>query len=82
MDAKPTRVKLTNPQKILYPHLKLTKFQIVDYYLKVAPLMLDFLTDRPLTMYRFPDGIDSKGFYAKDAPKGKPSELRLLDGPP
>ncbi|UCH32125.1 MAG: non-homologous end-joining DNA ligase [Candidatus Bathyarchaeota archaeon] len=70
--AKPTKVKFTNPHKILYPYLKLTKLQVIDYYLKVAPLILNFLFDRPLTMYRFPNGIGSNGFYAKDAPKGKP----------
>jgi DNA ligase D-like protein (predicted polymerase)/DNA ligase D-like protein (predicted 3'-phosphoesterase) len=70
--ADPTRVKFSNPEKILYPTLSVTKKQVIDYYVKIAPMMLDFLQDRAITMYRFPDGIDREGFYEKDAPKGKP----------
>jgi DNA ligase D-like protein (predicted polymerase)/DNA ligase D-like protein (predicted 3'-phosphoesterase) len=66
------QVKFTNLQKILYPNLGLTKHQIIDYYVKVAPKMLVFLEDRPITLRRFPDGINKGGFWEKDAPKGKP----------
>jgi DNA ligase D-like protein (predicted polymerase)/DNA ligase D-like protein (predicted 3'-phosphoesterase) len=58
--------------KVLFPSLGVTKKQVIEYYAKMAPLMLDFLKDRALTMYRFPDGVDKEGFYEKDAPKGKP----------
>jgi len=67
-----TRVKFTNLDKVLYPSLGVTKHQVIQYYVKMAPLMLDFLADRAITMYRFPDGINKEGFYEKDAPKGKP----------
>jgi bifunctional non-homologous end joining protein LigD len=72
MSADTSKVKFTNLGKVLYPSLGVTKKQVIDYYSKMAALMLDFLQDRALTMYRFPDGVDKEGFYEKDAPKGKP----------
>jgi DNA ligase D-like protein (predicted polymerase)/DNA ligase D-like protein (predicted 3'-phosphoesterase) len=66
------KVKFTNLQKILYPNLGITKYQIIDYYIKTAPKMLNFLQDRAITLNRFPDGINKEGFWEKDAPKGKP----------
>ena len=67
-----SRVKFTNLQKILYPSLGAVKYQIIEYYLNVASRMLRFLAGRPISMYRFPDGVGTAGFYEKDAPKGKP----------
>ncbi|UCD97135.1 MAG: non-homologous end-joining DNA ligase [Candidatus Bathyarchaeota archaeon] len=67
-----SRVKFTNLQKILYPGLRVAKYQVVEYYLNVASRMLRFLAGRPVSMYRFPDGVGEAGFYEKDAPKGKP----------
>jgi DNA ligase D-like protein (predicted polymerase)/DNA ligase D-like protein (predicted 3'-phosphoesterase) len=72
MSPDPTRVKFSNLEKVLYPSLGITKYQVIEYYLKMAPWMLDFLLDRAITMYRFPDGINKEGFYEKDAPKGTP----------
>jgi len=67
-----TRVSLTRLDKVLYPAAHITKQDIITYYLRVAPFLLPFLRDRPLTLHRFPDGIESKGFYEKDAPRGTP----------
>jgi DNA ligase D-like protein (predicted polymerase)/DNA ligase D-like protein (predicted 3'-phosphoesterase) len=72
MSPDPTKVKFSNLEKVLYPGLGITKYQVIEYYLKKAPAMLDFLTDRAITMNRFPDGINKEGFYEKDAPKGTP----------
>jgi bifunctional non-homologous end joining protein LigD len=72
-----TRVKFTNLDKILYPNLALKKSQVIEYYIKVAPLMLDYLKDRPLVTTRFPNGITKDGFYEKDAPKGTPQWVDL-----
>ncbi len=66
------KVKYTNLQKILHPRLGITKYRIIDYYIKIAPRMLYFLQDRAITLNRFPDGIDKEGFWEKDAPQGKP----------
>jgi len=73
-----TKVKFSNLNKILYPHLELTKGKVIKYYLKVAPLMLKFLKNRPLVTTRFPDGVDKKGFYEKNAPMGTPSWVKTF----
>lgn len=70
---KLTKVKFTNLDKILYPAYGIKKAQVIEYYIKIAPKMLEFLADRPLVTTRFPDGINEEGFYEKDAPKGTPA---------
>jgi len=72
MSENLTRVKFTNLTKILYPEEKITKAKIVEYYIRIAPRILDFLSDRPLSLTRFPDGVDKQGFYEKDTPRGTP----------
>jgi bifunctional non-homologous end joining protein LigD len=71
-----TKAHLTNLDKVIYPQLGLTKAQVIEYYVRVAPRMLSFLADRALVMTRYPDGIDGEGFYEKDAPKGTPDWVR------
>jgi bifunctional non-homologous end joining protein LigD len=68
-----TKVRLTRLDKELYPAAGITKQDVLTYYIRVAPFLLPFLHDRPLTMHRFPDGVDGEGFYEKDAPAGTPS---------
>lgn len=69
---KLTKVRFTNLDKILYPEPGIKKAQVIEYYIRVAPNMLKFLSDRPLVTTRYPDGIQQQGFYGKDAPKGTP----------
>ncbi len=68
-----TKVEFTNLSKILYPKRGVTKSQIIEYYVKIAPKMLGFMKNRAVVTTRFPDGVDSEGFYEKDAPLGIPS---------
>ena len=68
-----TRVEFSNLEKILYPEPRITKGQVIEYYVRIAPKLLGLLKDRPLVMTRFPDGVDREGFYEKDAPLGTPS---------
>ncbi len=68
-----TKVQLTNLGKVLYPEIGITKAQVIEYYVKMAPRMLGFLAARPIVLTRFPDGIDNKGFYEKNMPLGTPS---------
>jgi bifunctional non-homologous end joining protein LigD len=70
---KLTKVKFSNLDKVLFPKSGIRKAQIIEYYIKIAPKMLEFLADRPVVTTRYPDGIDQEGFYEKDAPKGTPS---------
>lgn len=67
-----TRVKFSNLDKVLYPDLNISKSDIIEYYIKIAPKMLPFLRDRALVRTRYPDGVKETGFYEKDTPKGTP----------
>jgi bifunctional non-homologous end joining protein LigD len=60
-------VEISHPDKVLFPDDGLTKWDLAEYYRKVAPRILPFLKDRPLSLQRFPDGI-GWGFYEKKAP--------------
>ncbi len=76
MSKSLTKVDFTNLDKIIFPKLKITKAQVIEYYIKIAPRMLRFLFNRPLVLTRYPNGIDEKSFYEKDAPEGTPSWIK------
>jgi bifunctional non-homologous end joining protein LigD len=61
-------VKITRPDKILFPEDGITKRDLVDYYRRIAPWILPHLRDRPLALERYPDGIDKPGFFQKTTP--------------
>jgi bifunctional non-homologous end joining protein LigD len=73
-----TRVRLTRLDKVLYPAAGITKQDVLIYYIRVAPFLLPFLHDRPVTMHRFPDGVGGEGFFEKDAPAGTPEFVDLF----
>jgi bifunctional non-homologous end joining protein LigD len=73
-----TRVRLTRLDKVLYPAAHITKAEVLTYYIRVAPFMLPFLHDRPLTMHRFPEGVENEGFFEKDAPRGTPEYVDIF----
>jgi bifunctional non-homologous end joining protein LigD len=75
---KLTRVRFSNLDKVLYPEAGITKAQVIEYYIRLAPRMLNVLTDRPLALARFPDSIDKPGFYEKDAPLGTPAWVKTF----
>lgn len=66
-------IKLSNLDKIIYPNLVVTKAEMIQYYLSIAPIILKYIKDRPLTVIRFPDGVAGKSFYSKDKPKWTPN---------
>ena len=76
MPERLTKVDFTNLDKILYPDMKITKGQVIEYYIKIAPKMLDILFDRPVVLTRFPNGVAQEGFYEKDAPQGTPKWVK------
>ncbi|MDB6095062.1 MAG: hypothetical protein JWM32_2624 [Verrucomicrobia bacterium] len=65
-------VKFSNLQKIFFPEVGFTKGQMIKYYVDVAPYLLPHLKQRPVTLIRFPDGIQGGQFYEKNAPKFTP----------
>jgi bifunctional non-homologous end joining protein LigD len=68
----PREVQLTNLKKIYWPAERLTKGDLIEYYRAAARWILPYLRNRPLVMTRFPDGIEGKQFYQKDAPEFAP----------
>lgn len=60
--------EISNLQKVMFPGINFTKADLIDYYREIAPVMLPHMQDRPLSMERYPDGIEAEGFYAKEAP--------------
>ena len=65
-------LKLTNLDKVLWPEVGFTKGQMIDYYTRVAPALLPHLKDRPLTLKRYPNGVDAEMFYEKNCPAHRP----------
>jgi len=65
-------LQLSNLEKVLYPAAGFTKGQVIDYYARIAPAVLPHLADRPLTLKRYPEGVDGFHFYEKNAPKHRP----------
>jgi bifunctional non-homologous end joining protein LigD len=66
------RVRLTHPDRVLFPGDGVTKGDLVSYYVDVAPALIPHLHNRPFTLKRYPDGIRGQPYFHKQAPKGKP----------
>lgn len=75
------RLRLSNLDKVLYPEAGFTKGEVIDYYTRVAPVLLPHLTGRPLTVKRYPNGVEAEFFFEKNAPRGKPSWVRTATLP-
>lgn len=69
-------IEIRNPDKVMYPDSGHTKSDVVDYYLKIAPLLLPHIRNRPLTRIRFPDGTGGGSFFEKNAQKYTPGWIR------
>ena len=69
-------LRLTNRDKLMYPASGFTKGQLVDYYAAVAPVLLGHLAARPLTLKRYPDGVDGEFFYEKRCPAHRPDWVK------
>jgi bifunctional non-homologous end joining protein LigD len=66
------KIQVSNLDKVLYPKVGFTKGQVIDYYIRIAPVLLPHLKDRPLTMKRYPDGVEGEFFYEKNCPSHRP----------
>src|ERR1700682_2562146 len=71
-------LKLTNLDKVLYPATGFTKRQVIDYYSRIAPVLLPHLEGRALTLKRYPDGVDGQLFYEKKCPKHRPPWAEIV----
>jgi len=65
-------VPVSHPEKIFYPATGFTKADVIDYYIRISPVLLPHLKDRPLTLKRYPDGVEGGFFYEKRCPPHRP----------
>jgi bifunctional non-homologous end joining protein LigD len=72
------KIVVRRPDKLLYPAAGLTKRGVVDYYAAIASVMLPHLRDRPLTVKRYPDGVEGKAFFEKNSPSHRPAWVRTV----
>ena len=72
------RLKITNWDKVLYPETGFTKGDLIAYYARLAPVVLPHLHDRPLTLKRYPNGVDAPYFYEKQSPSHRPEWVQTV----
>ncbi len=72
---------VSNLDKVLYPEVKFTKSQVIDYYIRIAPVLLPHLKNRPITLKRYPDGVDGFFFYEKQCPAHRPDWIKTAKVP-
>jgi len=75
------RLSVSNLDKVLYPEAHVTKAEVIDYYARIAPVMVPHLAGRCLTLRRFPDGVGAPGFFEKRCPKHRPAWVEVAEGP-
>jgi bifunctional non-homologous end joining protein LigD len=80
VDIEGRRLRLTNLDKVLWPEAQRTKAWMIEYYTRVAPVLLPHLADRPLTMRRFPDGVHGVSWHQNEC-RGEPDWFRVLETP-
>ena len=72
------KLRLSNLDKVLYPQIKVTKAEVIQYYLDISEILLRYVASRPLTVIRFPEGIAGKSFYSKDKPEWTPEWIKSV----
>src|SRR3954470_2136519 len=72
---------LSNLEKVLYPAAGFTKAQVIDYYIRIAPVLLPHLKNRPITLKRYPEGVDGFFFYEKQCPSHRPDWVETAEVP-
>jgi bifunctional non-homologous end joining protein LigD len=76
VEVEGRRLSLSNLDKVMYPEVGFTKGQVIDYYTRVSPALLPHLRGRPLTLKRYPDGVEGEYFYEKQCPSHRPDWVR------
>src|SRR6185312_5777406 len=81
VDVDGRTLQLTNLSKVLYPATGFTKGEVLDYYSRIAPVLLPHLAERALTVKRYPNGVDGQFFFEKNAARGTPDWVRTVNLP-
>lgn len=76
-----TKIEVSNLDKVLYPKTGFTKGQVIDYYIKISPQLLPHLKDRPITLKRYPEGVEGFFFYEKQCPGHRPKWVKTTKVP-
>ena len=76
LNVEGKKLAVSNLNKVLYPKAGFTKGQVIDYYIRIAPVLLPHLKDRPLTMKRYPNGVEAEFFYEKNCPVHRPKWVK------
>ena len=76
VEVEGRRLSLSNLDKVMYPAVGFTKGQVIDYYTRIAPVLLPHLRSRPLTLKRYPNGVEGQHFYEKRCPSHAPEWVR------
>jgi bifunctional non-homologous end joining protein LigD len=79
VDVEGRRLSLSNLDKVLYPKHGFAKGEVIDYYSRIAPVLIPHVTGRPATRKRFPDGVDAQSFFEKNAPSHTPDWIRIAN---
>lgn len=79
VDIGGRRLKLSNLDKVLWPENGFTKGQMIDYYAHIAPVMLPHIEGRPMTLRRYPNGVDKQSFFEKNCPSHRPPWLPTVE---
>src|SRR5215216_1703936 len=72
---------VSNLDKVLYPEAGFTKGQVIDYYIRIAPALLPHLKNRPITLKRYPEGVNGFFFYEKQCPSHRPEWMSTTKVP-
>ena len=75
------RVDVSNLERVMYPKTGFTKAQLIDYYIRIAPALLPHMRDRPVSMKRYPGGVEGEFFSQKEAPAPRPAWLKTTPVP-
>ena len=81
VEVEGRRLRLSNLDKVLYPETGTTKAEVIDYYTRMAPVLLPHMAGRPLTVKRYPNGVEGGFFFEKNAPRGTPDWVRRVTLP-
>jgi len=78
LDIGGKHVDVTNLSKVFYPKTGFTKGQVIDYYIKISPVLLPHLQNRPISLKRYPDGVEGFFFYEKHCPEHRPKWMETI----
>jgi len=73
------KLAVSNLEKVLYPKVGFTKGQLIDYYIRISPSLLPHLKNRPITLKRYPDGVEGLFFYEKRCPSHRPTWVKTTE---